>query len=386
MYLKKRQIKIKRIESANWKWERERGWVGENWNKLIQWKRKREGKKKTHTKLFWMEKSEKSEWIRMENAKRKHMKKRDQISNYWLLVYTSKEKPNSNKLHSFNSSVFFSPIHLRMFDFTFLFQNVPFENDEKEIWKGVFLKCEKKESLELNFNLFCMRKNEKTQKKRGKKRENCIFVFLSNRKCGGFSCQIQNRSNFFHFLAGECNSVGRCFYLNCSLDCKIWFLFASEWSVVKKWRVEEKERVNDVLRKGELFACYSVFGCITVTILLIFCVNLCVYFVSLIKLQCSHVYWYLWFLFSVSWIVLNRFLSFFGWWMEDVLFFVQLSICGLCTFSFLVYMFLKQITDTFSLKRPAISYIESVYTYHGNIINFRYTSHIYVDTNHRWSI
>lgn len=94
----------------------------------------------------------------------------------------------------------------------------------------------------------------------------------------------------------------------------------------------ERERVNDVLRKGELFACYSVFGCITVTILLIFCVNLCVHFVSLIKLQCSHVYWYLWFLFSVSWIVLNRFLSFFGWWMEDVLFFVQLSICGLCTF------------------------------------------------------
>lgn len=108
MYLKKRQIKIKRIESANWEWESERGWVGENWNKLIQWKRKREGKKKTHTKLFWMEKSEKSEWIRMENAKRKHMKKRDQISNYWLLVYTSKEKPNSNKLHSFNSSVFFA--------------------------------------------------------------------------------------------------------------------------------------------------------------------------------------------------------------------------------------------------------------------------------------
>lgn len=122
-------------------------------------------KEKTHTKLFWMEKSEKkSERIRMENAKRKHMKKRDQISNYWLLVYTSKEKPNSNKLHSFNSSVFFShsftnvwflfPFVEWKFILLFFFKTFLLKMMKKKFGKVfLFLEYEKKESLEQNFNL-----------------------------------------------------------------------------------------------------------------------------------------------------------------------------------------------------------------------------------------
>lgn len=60
------------------------------------------------------------------------------ITDYLFIL--RKEKPNSNKLHSFNSSVFFF-IPLQMFDFFFLsfefffyfsFSKCSFENYEKE--------------------------------------------------------------------------------------------------------------------------------------------------------------------------------------------------------------------------------------------------------------
>lgn len=210
--------------------EREGGWVKIETSWYNENEREKERKKHTLNFFGWKKVKNPNEFgwkTQKENTWKNVIK--FLITDY-LFILRRKNQIQTNYIHLI--LLFFSPIHLRMFDFTFLFQNVPFENDEKEIWKGVFLEYEKKECLELNFNLFCMRKNKKTQKKRGKKRENCIFVFLSNRKCGGFSCQIQNRSNFFHFLAGECNSVGRCFYLNCSLDWKNLFLFASEWSVV----------------------------------------------------------------------------------------------------------------------------------------------------------
>lgn len=93
------------------------------------------------------------------------------------------------------------------------------------------------------------------------------------------------------------------------------------------------------------------------------------------------VYWYICFCFLFLGIVLNRFLSFFlSFFMcgRRRVFVSCNSICGF-------YMFLKQITDTFSLY-GLCALVYRVYTYHGNIVNFRYTSHIYVDTNHRWSI
>lgn len=137
-----------------------------------------------------MDRKRKPDWNRMEIKKKNTWKKRDQISNYRLLVYTSKEKPNSNKLHSFNSSVFF----LLLLFISFFYKCLVFflffcrkcllfffkmflwkwwkRNRKVSIWKKI-IKKNSKTSVNNKISVVCVWEIKKNMNRN--KRKNCIL-------------------------------------------------------------------------------------------------------------------------------------------------------------------------------------------------------------------